>query len=79
MPHTRMVGAHELAYRRRHPREPVSMQIRSPRGGCKSVRETDPELAQALEVLVDPVTQGHPESPLRWTCKSTTKLAAELQ
>jgi Rhodopirellula transposase DDE domain len=36
-------------------------------------------LLQALDALVDPVTRGHPESPLRWTCKSTRKLAKELQ
>ena len=76
---TVMVGVRELAYRRTHPKEPISIQIRSPGGGRKAVTETDPELAQALEVLVDPVTRGHPESPLRWTCKSTRKLAAELQ
>lgn len=35
-------------------------------------------MLKALEALVDPVTRGHPESPLRWTCKSTTKLAEEL-
>jgi hypothetical protein len=35
-------------------------------------------LQQALEALVDPVTRGHPQSPLRWTCKSTSKLAEEL-
>ena len=40
--------------------------------------QTDPQLEQALERLVDPVTRGDPESPLRWTCKSTTQLAAEL-
>jgi hypothetical protein len=32
--------------------------------------ETDPELSGALEQLVDPVTRGDPESPLRWTAKS---------
>jgi hypothetical protein len=32
----------------------------------------------AMEALVDPVTRGDPESSLRWTCKSTTKLASEL-
>ena len=36
-------------------------------------------LLQALDALVDPVTRGHPESPLRWTCKSTRKLAEELR
>src|SRR5829696_4802241 len=37
-----------------------------------------PEVWPALEQLVDPVTRGDPESPLRWTCKSTHVLAAEL-
>jgi len=37
-----------------------------------------PEVWPALEKLVDPVTRGAPESPLRWTCKSLTLLAAEL-
>jgi hypothetical protein len=32
-----------------------------------------------LDKLVDPITRGDPESPLRWTCKSTTKLAKELR
>ena len=31
-----------------------------------------------MDRLVDPATRGHPESPLRWTCKSTRKLAEEL-
>jgi hypothetical protein len=35
-------------------------------------------LTRALESLVDPVTRGDPQSPLRWTCKSTRKLAAAL-
>src|SRR5262245_7316269 len=37
-----------------------------------------PEVWPALERLVDPVTRGDPESPLRWTCKSTRQLADEL-
>jgi hypothetical protein len=35
-------------------------------------------LPEALEKLVEPVTRGDPESPLRWTCKSTRRLAVEL-
>ena len=76
---TVMAGTRELAHRRTHPREPVSTQIRRPGGGRKPLTELDPGLAQALEALVDPATRGHPESPLRWTCKSTSKLAEELQ
>jgi hypothetical protein len=37
-----------------------------------------PELWPALEKLVDPVTRGDPESPLRWTCKSTHVLSSEM-
>jgi len=47
-------------------------------GGRKAVVDNDPGLAQALDALVDPVTRGDPESPLRWTCKSTRQLAAAL-
>src|SRR5260370_40477594 len=38
----------------------------------------EPALLQALERLIDPVTRGDPSSPLRWTCKSTRNLAADL-
>lgn len=48
-------------------------------GGRKHLTEHDPRLLRALEVLVDPVTRGDPMSPLRWTCKSAARLAAELQ
>jgi hypothetical protein len=47
-------------------------------GGRKRATEADPDLAAALEQLVDPVTRGDPHSPLRWTCKCTTRLAGEL-
>ena len=47
-------------------------------GGRKNILVTDPQLLEALETLVDPVTRGDPESPLRWTCKSTYRLAEEL-
>jgi superfamily I DNA/RNA helicase len=39
----------------------------------------DPRLREDLELLVEPVTRGDPESPLRWTGKSVRKLAKELQ
>jgi len=39
---------------------------------------TDPTLREALDALVDPVTRGDPVSALRWTTKSTKKLAGEL-
>jgi hypothetical protein len=37
-----------------------------------------PEVWPAIEKLVDPITRGDPESPLRWTCKSTSALSVEL-
>src|SRR5207245_3808247 len=49
-----------------------------PGGGRKRLREQDPSLVAALEELIAPVTRGHPESPLRWTCKSTRQLAEAL-
>ena len=46
--------------------------------GPRHFEELHPEVWPALEKLVDPATRGDPESPLRWTCKSTHVLAAEL-
>jgi len=54
-------------------------RIRRPGGGRKQLTETDPSLGAALNALVEPATRGDPMSPLRWTCKSTRKLAAELR
>jgi hypothetical protein len=71
-------GMRELDHRAAHPDEPVEDRIRRSGAGRKRLTETDPQLLAALEALVDPVTRGHPESPLRWTCKSTAKLAEEL-
>ena len=54
------------------------VQVRRPGGGRPRLEELNPGLITDLESLVDPVTRGDPESPLRWTTKSTRKLAAEL-
>lgn len=53
-------------------------RIRRPGAGRRTLVVRDPELPRALEALVEPLTRGDPESPLRWTCKSTRTLAAEL-
>jgi len=53
-------------------------RVRRRGGGRKSATVVDPRLKVALESLVDPVSRGDPESPLRWTCKSTRLLAREL-
>jgi DDE family transposase len=53
-------------------------RIRRPGGGRPSLLRLDPELPSALERLVEPLARGDPESPLRWTSKSTRTLAVEL-
>jgi transposase len=53
-------------------------RVRRPGGGGKPLVETDPTITEALEQLVEPQTRGDPMSPLRWTLKSTSRLAAEL-
>ena len=53
-------------------------RVRCPGAGRKPLVETDPQLLAALEGLLEPTTRGDPESPLRWTCKSTRRLADEL-
>jgi transposase len=59
--------------------EPTSSgRIRRKGGGRKKLVEKDPQLGVDLEHLVEPVTRGDPESPLRWTSKSVRKLAKEL-
>src|SRR5204863_5760329 len=53
-------------------------RVRAPGGGRKKAEVTDPELLDALDALIEPGTRGDPESPLRWTTKSTRQLAGEL-
>lgn len=57
----------------------IAGMIRKPGGGRKRVEEQDETLIESLDSLVEPMTRGDPESPLRWSCKSVTKLAQELQ
>ena len=54
------------------------LQSRLEGGGRKNLTVHHPDLPNALESLIDPVMRGDPESPLRWTCKSTRLLANEL-
>ena len=70
-------GLKELESRQTDERSPDS-RIRRPGAGRKKVTETDPSLQTDLELLVEPLTRGDPESPLRWTCKSLRTLADEL-
>jgi transposase len=57
--------------------EPLG-RVRRPGGGRKRVAEVDRGLRPALLTLVEPGARGDPMSPLRWTTKSTRKLADEL-
>jgi hypothetical protein len=54
-------------------------RVRRPGGGRKTLLLNNPNLVTELERLVDSATRGDPMSPLRWTSKSTEKLANELQ
>jgi hypothetical protein len=73
-------GQKELREPRRSPESEGSqrMRIRRPGAGRKPITETDPGIVEALDALVEPTMRGDPMSPLRWTCKSTRVLAAEL-
>ena len=53
-------------------------RVRRAGGGRKKTVDQDTTLQRDLERLVEPVTRGDPESPLRWTCKSVRKLSDEL-
>src|ERR1700690_3408120 len=53
-------------------------RIRRSGAGRKNIVERDPKLLASLDRLIEPETRGDPESPLRWICKSTRTLAAQL-
>jgi transposase len=61
------------------PQTASTHRIRRPGGGRKRTVQLDRTLQDDLEQLIDPLTRGDPESPLRWTCKSVRKLAEELR
>jgi hypothetical protein len=58
--------------------KPLVGRIRRPGAGRKAITQSDPGLIQRLESLIDAQTRGDPESPLRWICKSTRAIAAQL-
>jgi hypothetical protein len=71
---TIMAGIREVQTPTQLPAE----RMRHPGAGRKALSHSDPQLLAVLDALVDPLTRGDPESPLRWTCKSTRRLAEEL-
>lgn len=70
-------GLKELELRQTDERT-IGSRIRRRGAGRKRSTETDTTLQTDLELLVEPLTRGDPESPLRWTCKSLRTLAGEL-
>jgi len=63
----------------KNPKTALMGRVRRPGGGRKRIAERDTAVLVDLENLVEPVTRGDPESPLRWTCKSVRRLAEELR
>ena len=53
-------------------------RVRAVGGGRKKLSYKDANLLRDLDALVEPTSRGDPMSPLRWTCKSTYRLAKEL-
>jgi len=54
-------------------------RIRKEGGGRKDLKEQDPKLLKTLDLMLEPITRGHPESVLKWTCLSTRTLADALK
>lgn len=77
-PNTIKRGLAELDVREANPRGEIASRLRRAGAGRRAATVADPGLSAALERLVDPATRGDPQSPLKWTCKSTTQLAREL-
>ena len=57
----------------------VRPRVRATGGGRKKLADKDASLLSDLDALVEPTLRGDPMSPLRWTCKSTHRLAVELK
>jgi len=72
-------GLRELRQRAQQPRADLAPErIRAAGAGRPLAQDNDPALLVGLEALVEPTSRGDPQSPLRWTCKSTRLLAEEL-
>jgi DDE family transposase len=70
------LGKRELAKRSKGLK--TTRRLRHPGAGRKPLTTQDQDLLKALDALVEPTTRGDPMSPLRWSCKSTRRLAKEL-
>ena len=63
----------------KNPATALTGRVRRPGAGRKRIAAKDAGVIRDLERLVEPLTRGDPESPLRWTCKSVRRLAEELR
>lgn len=65
--------------RNRRTSSDMTDRIRRPGGGRKMLTKQNPHLLKNLEELLESSTRGDPQSPLKWTCKSTSRLQEELR
>ncbi|MCP4392876.1 MAG: ISAzo13 family transposase [Alphaproteobacteria bacterium] len=72
------IGRHEMEKSSFSKKDENIRRIRKEGGGRKILSRQDNDLMIMLDALVEPSSRGDPMSPLRWTCKSTRKLAQEL-
>ncbi|MBI5593840.1 MAG: ISAzo13 family transposase [Deltaproteobacteria bacterium] len=72
------IGQAEIERPSKIHKEQEARRIRRKGAGRKVIIEQDSQLLEVLDLLVEPSSRGDPMSPLRWTCKSTRKLANEL-
>jgi len=72
------IGQHEIEKNYFGKEDGPIRRVRKKGGGRRLLTEKDNDLIVMLDALVEPSSRGDPLSPLRWTCKSTRKLAQEL-
>jgi len=72
------IGINELRKKKTKKGFDETNRTRKEGGGRKKIVTNNEKLLNDLENLIDPITRGDPENPLRWTCKSTNNLTSEL-
>ncbi len=77
-PNTVRTGLRELRGSDEQSAPPATQRSRRPGSGRPTLTSTDPQLLDALDKMVEPATRGDPQSPLRWTSKSTQNLSQAL-
>ena len=78
-PKTILRGCCDLKELEKSPRPSGEIRrIRQKGGGRKTIQSQDSTFLSDLDSLIDPTMRGDPISGIRWTCKSTRRLAKEL-